>query len=190
MVSEMPWISSRRQVSGTTILKGQRIGRHGVCSESLADRNEYSPSSPTHEEQHDKRREEEDDVGRRVDHATGADRPVFEEEIGANVCALVQRIGGAEHEDRAVQHVREIVGPDGRSSKEIAGDHFVADRQDQRNVQPRDAEAEAVGEPIDPASNREKSGEEIARIPILLREVRNRGSCCPGSRLPLDRCRA
>ena len=33
MVSDTPWIISITQVIGTTLLYGQRIGRHGVCSD-------------------------------------------------------------------------------------------------------------------------------------------------------------
>jgi hypothetical protein len=44
MVSDTPWISSSRQASGTTILNGHRIGRHGVCSEVSPIWNAYQPS--------------------------------------------------------------------------------------------------------------------------------------------------
>ena len=40
----MPWISSSRQVSGTTALNGHRIGRHGVCSEVSPILNAYQAS--------------------------------------------------------------------------------------------------------------------------------------------------
>src|SRR5688572_32540678 len=44
MVSETPWMRSSRQASGTTILNGHRIGRHGVCSEVSPIEKEYQPS--------------------------------------------------------------------------------------------------------------------------------------------------
>src|SRR4030095_10952144 len=42
--SEMPWMSSSRIASGTTILNGHRIGRQGVCSEVSPIVNAYQPS--------------------------------------------------------------------------------------------------------------------------------------------------
>src|SRR5688572_24347730 len=45
MVSEIPWMSSSRLASGTTILYGHRIGRHGVCSEVSPISNAYHPSA-------------------------------------------------------------------------------------------------------------------------------------------------
>ena len=53
MVSETPWIISSRQVSGTTVLKGHSIGRHGVCSEISLMLKAYQASLPADHEQHE-----------------------------------------------------------------------------------------------------------------------------------------
>ena len=55
------------------------------------------------DKKHRERRKEEHDIGDGIDDAARAYRPFFVKEIRADMRALVQRIGGAEHEDRAVQ---------------------------------------------------------------------------------------
>src|SRR5688500_15679891 len=75
---------------------------------SLADFVRVPRFTAAHVKEKRERREEEYEVRDRVDEATRAHRPFLEKEIGADVRALVQRVGGAEHEDGAVEHVGEL----------------------------------------------------------------------------------
>ncbi len=107
--------------------------------------------APRDEQEDEYRREEEHQVRRRVDDAFGAHGPALEEEIGADVRALEQREGGADHEDRAVEHVRGIEHPERGRVEHVAHDHLVADAQHHRDVEPRHPGSGHLGEPVDGA---------------------------------------
>src|ERR1051326_711106 len=68
--------------------------------------------------QDDERRVEEQQVGGEVDDPLPALRELLPEHVGAHVRALVQRVGAAKHEGRAVGHVARLAHPPRRRVEE------------------------------------------------------------------------
>ena len=88
-----------------------------------------------------------------LDRGARARRPFLPQEVGAHVGADAQRVGGAQHEHRRVQHVDGLVGPGGRRVEGIARDDFPGHRREQRRDQPGKHDPARVGEAVDRAGD-------------------------------------
>ena len=79
---------------------------------------------------------EEDHVEHEVERGLHARPHRAVEEVAANVGVLRQRVGAAQHEQRAVQHVVEIEDPGRRRIHDVALEDFDADDRHQDDDQP------------------------------------------------------
>src|SRR6185503_1514690 len=118
--------------------------------------------------QGDQRRIEEHEVRNEVDPAFLALGKLLPQHVRANVRALVQRVGAAEHEGGAVGHVARLEHPDRRRVEEVAREALVADRRHEPQHRQRDQLSgelgEAVDRPDDAVKRRWKIAHRAARI--------------------------
>ena len=92
---------------------------------------------------------EEDEVEHQVERRLGARAHRAVEEVAAHMGVLRQRVGAAQHEQRAVQHVVEVEDPRRRRVHDVALEDFEADDAHQQDDEPRRGLADPRADAVD-----------------------------------------
>ena len=93
--------------------------------------------------------EEEDEVEHQVEQRLGARPHRAVEEVAAHMGVLRQRIGAAQHEQRAVEHVVEVEDPGRRRVEQVALEDLQADHRHQGDDQPGGGLADPGADAVD-----------------------------------------
>ena len=98
---------------------------------------------PAGEDQRQHARKEEEEIEDELQRRLRARAHETEEDVRAHMRVARQRVGAAEHEQRAVHHVGDVEGPDGRLPEDVADEDFVGDAERHHH----DAPGERLGDP-------------------------------------------
>ena len=125
----------RRAVGGDVGMLGDAPGIAGIVDAGIDQRGDAG--------------KEEDEVEHQVERRLGARPHRAVEEVAAHVGVLRQRIGAAQHEQRAVQHVVEVEDPRRRRVQDVALEDFDADDDISSDDQPGRGLADPGADAVD-----------------------------------------
>ena len=115
----------------------------------LVDRPGLAGEDPTGIDQRGDAGDEEDDVQHEVEPRLRARPHRAVEKVAAHMGVLRQRIGAAQHEQRAVQHVLGVEDPGRRRVQEVALEDLDADHGHQHDDQPGEGLADPGADAVD-----------------------------------------